>query len=432
MRPYFIFLAVVGCLLLSCNKKNKVADAKDYNEFLNKGAVAAEVKKITQEIDFWQERLEKDTGSYVSMLELASYQFSLFKLTGNIAALRTGDSLLKRSSSKLNDTDPEILFSLSQNSITQHQFRQAAFYNDAADKNQGDRYIIHLLEFDTRMELGQYADAYKSLEALKDKSAFDYLIRKAKWEDHKGNLEGAILLMEQAFEAVRNKKQSLYCWALSNLADMYGHAGRMEESYWAYLDVLKKNPANLYCLKGIAWIVFAHDNNPVEAKRILHYLLSQTSMPDLKLMLAEIAKSENKPEESKQWIHEFLSEVTRPGYGDMYNKHLISIWADEKQHQQKALALAQKEFSNRFTPETCDWLAWTHYQMGNYKEALNWSAAYVYRHTSEPDAMMHTAYIYAANGKKQEAKQLLEECLESSLELGPVASRQIREKLGSL
>lgn len=432
MRHSFFSVAVFSSLLISCSRNDKITAVKDYDEFLKGDPVAAEVKKINLEIGFWRDRLDKDTGSYVNMLELARYQFSLFKLTGSITALREGDSLLKRSSVKLNDTDPEILFSLSQNSITQHQFRQAQYYNESAAKQDGDLYTIRLLQFDTWMELGRYGDANKSLENLKDQSAFDYLVRKAKWEDHKGNLDGAIELMEQAFEKVKDKKKSLYCWALSNLADMYGHAGRIGESYKAHLDVLKNDPANLYCLKGIAWIAFAHDNNAAAARRILQYTLSQADLPDIKLMLAEIAEKERKPEESKQWINEFITDVTKPGYGDMYNKYLINIWAEGKRDQLKALALAKQELRNRFTPETCDWLAWVHYQMGNLKEAFKLSEAYVYKHSSEPDAMMHTAFIYAANGKKQEAKELLQECLESSFELGPVASKEIMDMLASL
>ena len=111
MRHSFFFVAVFSSLLISCSRNDEVTAVKDYNEFLNGNPVAAEVKKINLEIGFWQDRLNKDTGSYVNMLELARYQFSLFKLTGSIRALREGDSLLKRSSAKLNDTDPEILFS---------------------------------------------------------------------------------------------------------------------------------------------------------------------------------------------------------------------------------------------------------------------------------------------------------------------------------
>lgn len=45
---------------------------------------------------------------------------------------------------------------------------------------------------------------------------------------------------------------------------------------------------------------------------------------------------------------------------------------------------------------------------------------------------MHTAFIYAAIGKKEEAKEMFKECLTSSFELGPVATREIELKLQSL
>jgi tetratricopeptide (TPR) repeat protein len=297
---------------------------------------------------------------------------------------------------------------------------------------QGDMYTIRLLQFDASMELGKYNQAYKSLASLKDRSAFDYLIRKAKWEDHRGNLDGAVALMEQAFEKIKDKKKSLYCWTLSNLADMYGHAGRIDESYNAYLNVLEKDPVNLYCLKGIAWIAYAHDNNTAEAKRILQYILTQTVMPDLKLLLAQIAETEGNKSEKQKLLNEFVATVTQPGYGDMYNKYLIEIYAEDLNDHDKAFSLAEKELKNRFTPETCDWMAWTYYNKGEIEKALEYSRSYVYKMTFEPAAAMHTAFIYAANGKTKEARAMLNECLESSFELGPVSVKKIKEKLAAL
>jgi tetratricopeptide (TPR) repeat protein len=340
--------------------------------------------------------------------------------------------LLKKSSEKLNHTNPELLYSLSQTSVAQHQFIQSASYISSAEKAKGDLYTIRLLQFDTYMELGKFAEAYKSLESLKDKESFDYIIRKAKWQDHKGNLSAAITLMEKAFEKVKDKNKDLYCWALSNLADMYGHAGRVQEAYNGYVNVLKKDPANLYCLKGIAWIAYAHDNNTTEAKRILQYILTQTEMPELKLMLAEIAETEGNMQEKQRLINEFVTTVTKHGYGDMYNKYLIKIYTEDTRDYRKALVIAEKELANRFTPEICDWLAWVQYKMGDIKKANETAGGFVANKTFEPDAILHTAYIYAANGKTKEARAMLNECLESSFELGPVLVKQIKEKLASL
>jgi predicted Zn-dependent protease len=432
MKRILILIAAIFTVLSSCTNNHPIVKASDYNNLMHEGIIKEQVKKINQEISFWQNRLKNDSGSFVIMSQIARYQLNLFKLTGSIASLKAGDSLLKISSEKLNHTNPELLYSLSQNSVTQHQFLQSAQYICNAEKAKGDLYTIRLLQFDTYMELGKFAEAYKSLQSLKDKEGFDYQIRKAKWEDHKGNLDNAIVLMEKAIEKVKGKNKNLYCWTLSNLADMYGHAGKVQESYNAYINVLKKDPANLYCLKGIAWIAYAHDNNTAEAKRILQYILTQTEMPDLKLMLAAIAETEGNENEKQRLIKEFVTTVTNRSYGNMYNKYLINIYTEETGEYEKAFAIAEKELNNRFTPETCDWMAWVYYKKGNMDKAMDYSKGYVKEKTFEPDAIMHTAFIYAANNKTKEAKEMLKKCLENSFEIGPVKTKAITEKLQSL
>jgi len=428
-----ILLLILSTLLLSsCTSKKEISNEKDYHKYMQDGLIKKEAEKSVLEINFWENRLQKDTGSYVNMLELAINYLSLFKHTGKIAYLNTGDSLLKRSSAKLNNTNPEILFSLTQNSITQHNFIQAANYTAAAKKLDADMYTIRLLEFDTFMELGKYKEAISSLKTVKDKLSFDYLVRMAKWEDHSGNLEAAIELMETAFKKIKEKNKSLYCWTLSNLGDMYGHAGRIEDAYHAYLNVLKKDPSNLYCLKGIAWITYSHDNKTKEAKEILKFILSQIEMPDLKLVLAEIAETEGDIKTKQDLLLEFITDVTKPGYGDMYNKYLIKIYAEELKNPDVALVLATKELNNRFTPQTCDGIAWAYYNKGHKEKAFEYSRGYVNKYTFEPEALLHSAFIYADNGKKSEAIALFKKCLESEFELGPIAVTQIKSKLSDL
>lgn len=432
MKKVLILLVGTLLVLVSCMNKKDIANPADYTVFLKEGILDQQKKQVSEEINFWQQRLQKDTGSYVNMLQLASANLFSFKLTGDIAALKKGDSLLKVSSAKLNDTDPEILFAISQNSVTQHQFRNAAFYNDAAEKAEGDRFINRLLDFDAGMELGNYNDAKLQLASLSDKSSFDYLIRNAKLEDHNGNLDKAIELMEQAFEKVKDKKKSLYCWTLSNLGDMYGHAGQIKKAYNSYLKVLQKDSSYLYALKGIAWIAYAHDNNTKEAKKILQYLLSQTKTPDFWLTLAEMEEWEGNTEKSNSYKQLFLREVQQPEYGDMYNKYLIQVYTEQVKNYEKALQLAKREVNNRPTPETYDWLAWVYYNKGEKEKAYSIASTYVYGQTFEPDAMLHTGLIFAANQQEEKAREILEECLDSSFELGPLTTKLINEKLADL
>jgi tetratricopeptide (TPR) repeat protein len=428
-----IFLISIVLLTASCNRQKPVASVADYAIFLNKKFIEKDRQTAQQDFSFWQQKLQQDTSSYIYKLELAFQFLHRFKLDGTAQDIHTADSLFAISSAKLNHTNPEIFYSLSQNAITQHRFRDAFAYNQQALKKGGAMYTTNLLHFDAGMELGMYAEAKNKLERIQDKEGLDYLIRKAKYEDHKGNLDGAILLMEKALLEVKDlNKRSPYIWVMSNLADMYGHAGRIQESYNGYLDVLKNDSSNLYCLKGIAWIAYAHDKNSAEAKRILQYILSQTKMPDLYLTLAEIEKYEGNTKAAEKYEQLFLQEAQQPVYGAMYNKYLIDLFAEMPEQLSKAMALANEEVNSRPTPETFDWQAWVYFKKGDIAKAKEITTRYVLNKTFEPDAQLHSAIILAAAGETPKARALLNECLQSSFELGLVTANQINDHLKNL
>ena len=210
---------------------------------------------------------------------------------------------------------------------------------------------------------------------------------------------------------------------------MYGHAGRVKEAYKNYIDILKIDSNYLYALKGIAWISFSHDHNTQEAKRILHYILSQTNLPDLYLLLAEIADWEkNKPEKDK-CINKFLSIVENPSYGNMYNKYLITIYTTEKNDFDRALAIAEKEVNSRPTPETFDWLAWVYYKKGDVAKAYELINKNVIGKTFEPNSLLRIAYILKSHGDSQRSDKIFKECLSSSFELGPMTTAEIKNQL---
>ena len=426
----YILSFSVLIFLFSC-KQQTVTSAKDYESYLNPKHLIEKIELQKNDLSFWQNRLQKDTGSYVDMLEIGYTHLGLFHLSGDITSLKTGDSLIKRASEKLNHTLPNIHQALSQVAITQHQFKNALHHLQQASEK-GSPYTNALLSFDARMETGEYEVANNQINGLRDKKSFDYLIRKAKYEDHKGNLEGAIELMEQAFEKVKDANvTSLYCWAMANLGDMYGHAGRIDDSYKAYLQVLEKDPSYLYALKGIAWIAYSHDKNTNEAKRILNFILTHSNMPDLYLTLAEIEEFEGNENAGKAHMQKFLSTVQQAAYSDMYNKYLIEVYASQNKLNE-ALRIAEKEVSNRPTPETYSLLSWIYLLKGEKQKAFSIYKLHVAKKSFEPDVLYKGGLILAANGQKVEAKKLFNECLDAAYELGPVLSEEIRQQRSKL
>jgi tetratricopeptide (TPR) repeat protein len=384
-----------------------------------------------EDLAFWESRLEKRGMHAVDILQTAKAHLRLFGITGAVDQLLWADSLFRISSERVGHKDPDLLHTMAQTAITRHQFSTAFMYVEQASAVAGDPYVDRLVAFDTDMELGHFRTASARLQSIATKNTFDYLLRKAKLEDHRGNLSAAITLMEEATDKVKNNRP-LYCWALSNLGDMYGHAGRIKDSYASYLAVLKTDPGYVYAWKGMAWIAFSHDRNTADAKRILQYISSQTSMPDIYLTLAEIAAWEGNKEESRRFEKQFLKIVTAPLYGDMYNKYLIDLFTGSFPDFERARQLAEKETTSRSTPETWSWLAWVLYHQGETEEAWAIMNNHVVDRTFEPEIQYKTAQVMIANGMKEDGKKLLKTCLESTFELGPVTEKNIRLQLESL
>jgi tetratricopeptide (TPR) repeat protein len=362
------------------------------------------------------------------MMKLASIHLALFSVDGDVKHITNADSLINSSSAKLNRKDADILFSHAQVTAMKHHFSSASNYTSDAEKAGGALYAVKLLSFDMDMERGEYDNAHSQLSQLGDRNSFDYLIRSAKYSDHSGNLDDAILMMEKAKEKVATNRP-LYLWALSNLADMYGHAGKIKDSYDCYLKVLNLDPSYLYALKGIAWIAYSHDGNTKLSMELLNHIATLSKSPDIFLSVGEIAGAENNFSYQKECERKFIAEVSKPAYGDMYNKYLIDIYLSNDEDPQLALALATREVESRPTPETYSWLARAVLANGDSVKARDIIMQRVLHRTFEPEIIFHSAKVLLVTGQKKVAEELLNECLDSKYELGPAIANEIKTLL---
>jgi hypothetical protein len=192
---------------------------------------------------------------------------------------------------------------------------------------------------------------------------------------------------------------------------------------------LQKDPTYDYTLKGIAWIALSHDRNYTEAKRIITSLASRSRMPEAHLMLAEIAELQQDEQEKNSQLRFFVAMTDNTGYKTMYAKYLAELYAEDLNQPEKSLAIAEDEINNRPTPQSFDLKAWALLHCGREKEALFVAQKYVAGKTFEPDAAYHLGMIYQANGFNKQARIYLKEALESSFELGPSVTRDIKQAL---
>ncbi|WP_035336008.1 tetratricopeptide repeat protein [Dokdonia sp. PRO95] len=421
-------LILTTALFISCSNEDKnILNKADYEKYLQTKN-SKEIAKAEKELSFWNKRIKEDSIQLIELSKSAGMQTKIFQLNASIKQLKDAEKNLTRSALVTNIGKDGKLLALAQNYITQHRFKEAKTLVDSARIVAGGEIkAINLVAFDVAMELGDYEKAEKILTKETDFSDYNYLIRLGKLEDYKGNLDKTIQHMEAAKAIAESSKQKgLQVWVYTNLADYYGHAGRINDAYNHYLKALAIDPSNAYAKKGIAWIAYSYENNPTEALRIIEAIEKDSKSPDYELFKSEIYESTGDEDSAREALNNFLSRVSNPSYGDMYGAYLVEIYASKPETSQQAITLAQKEVNNRPTPMSYDLLAHAYYGNGDYEKALSITQEHVIGKTHEPMAQFHTAQIYKALDMKNELAPVKEELLETSFELGPVTYKEIQ------
>jgi tetratricopeptide (TPR) repeat protein len=400
-----------------------VASQKDYDKYL----VTNAPETTSKYFELWNSKIRLDSMQLTSFGIVGGEYGRYFKETGDISYLKKAERSLKRAVEIASVGRAGYRRSLARNYISQHRFKEALVLANEAREIGTDPKESQYLLFDVHMELGNYRTAEKYLDSTKNMKDFGYLIRLAKWNDYKGDLETTINFMEKAKSlAMESKNKDLIVWSVTNLADYYGHAGRIEDSYDHYLKALEVDANNAYAKKGIAWIVFSHDKNPKEALRILDSITENHKAPDYFLLKAEIADYMGNDLIRLENIHTYFTAIENPSYGQMYNAYNLDVLINETEQFEKALQLAKEEVSNRPTPESYSWLAYSYLKLGNPEKAKEIIDTYVIDQTYEPSLLYMAATVYKANDMGERTNELKQELLGALYELGPGMESEIQ------
>lgn len=416
-------------LIISCKdsasekeQETRISNSEDYNNYL----AVQKARTTSPYFELWNSKITTDSIELPSFTAVAGEYNMFFESTGDIAYLKKAEQALEKAVEVANIDKEKYYRALSRNYISQHRFKEALVYADSAALLSKNIPATQHLLFDVHMELGNYTKADSIKKLFADPEDFNYIIRAAKWNDYKGKLDMTIMFMEKAKEkAEASKNRGQLLWVYSNIADYYGHDGRIQDSYEHYLKTLEIDSSNAYAKKGIAWIAYSKDNNSKEATRILDSVLTGHVSPDYYLLKAEIAEFENDKKAKKTAIDSFWKLANNSAYGNMYNTYKIEMFAEDPSTKKEALTLAEQEVKNRATPETYQLLALANLVNGNKEKALDIINAHVVDKTFEPTALLTMAKVYKANMMPDMVKDIQEELLEAGYEMGPVTLREI-------
>lgn len=424
MKYFYVFWVLV--IFISCKNdeiKEQITNPEEYNSFLSSSNNKT-FKRALSEKEFWSKRLRPDSSGVGELGPLASAYALLFETTGKIGYLKSAEKLYKKAIAISANRKDSYSRSLSQILITQHRFIEAEILLENSYKGKSNKRATQLLLFDVYLELGKYKRADEILGKLKNTNDYNYLIRLAKWNDHLGNLDAAIRNLEKAKNVADSRKsKSLQIWTYTNLADFYGHAGRLKESYNLYIATLQLQADNAYAKKQLSWILYSFEKNTQEAIRILDSVMIHHKAPEYYLLKSEIFALNGETTKSNEMIGDFLNILKNEDYGNMYNSYLIEVYSEK--NPRKALEIAQLEIKNRATPETYSLYAYAQFKAGNKKEALQIIINHVEGKTVNPRALYFSVLIFNANKKHEKVTMLKQELLNASFELGPIKVNKI-------
>ena len=426
-------LIAVMVLFTACQQSQpeNIVQRSDYLPYLQLMEEHFQVADgLGSQLQFWNQKLQYQPKSHLYQMRKATLLVQRFKQSGDIRDIHESDSILQIANDITNEGTVGVFHSLGTNAFSRHSIKEALTYLDKAWTLGEEKQTTILMMVDVYMELGQFEAAQDILNVVKNKSSFEYLIRLSRIRDQAGDLTGAIENMEKAFNRIRNNPdKEMYCWALANLGDMYGHAGEIHEAYNSYLRVLKKDPTYIRALKGIAWVAYAHDHNLTFSSEILSFLKQVSSSPDQLLWEAEFAAFTGNDARNKQMLMRFYQLASDKRYENMYNLHRSQIASELLSDYKLGIDLALKEVAERPTPQSYDLLAWNYLQMGKPQKAYEVVVNHIEGRSQEPEILYHQGAIYLANGKIKKGKHYLKMALESAFELGPVTSRRIKQLL---
>lgn len=390
-------------------------------------ASEAMLPKLNSDLDFWQNKVKQSPDQYIYHVRLAAAHSQRFQLLGHIDDLLMAGGLLDEASRHTPANQRSgVLRMLAQNYISRHEFCLAENVMKQAEALEDGERDNALILFDLAMEMGQDKKAKAILVKLSSVPDFQYLIRRAKWEDKNGNLDGAILWLKDAASLAQKQCDvASLIWAYTNLGDFYGHAGEVDKYRNYHQKALKLQPDNWYAKRALVWADYVEMKDYAKTSQDLETLEVAHVDPSILLWKSDLAKLQHDENKHMKYLEEFVIKASDPRYGRMYHTYLSDIFCQpEFLDGKQALSLARAEVDERPTAESYSLLVQAFIVNGYNKQAAQVSENFVLGRTEEPKALLR---LVKMNTFDTDMQNRVKEVLEGAFfELGPAYEENYR------
>lgn len=264
---------------------------------------------------------------------------------------------------------------------------------------------------DAYVELGQYEQAVATAQAMVDlRPNLASYTRVSYLRELHGNVEGAIMAMEQAVQAgVPGQEETL--WTLVQLGNLHFNRGDWERAQKVYEEALFAQEDYVYALAGIAKVQAARGEYE-QAIVIYESLVNRLPVVEFVVALGELYEVTDKlAEAEKQYELVGVIQQLNESAGMNVDLELALFNADHQINPTQTVQQAQAAYERRPSVHAADVLAWALYQNGEYATAWERSQEALRLGTQDGLMYYHAGMIAHALGNIPTAIQHLQQAL---------------------
>lgn len=282
-----------------------------------------------------------------------------------------------------------------------HRFQEAEGIARRMAETRGAPFDYGLLG-DALMEQGRLNEAVEAYQKMIDlKPGPHSYTRVAHIRWLKGDLEGAIEMMRKAAAAMSPRDTEASAWAYTRLALYELQAGSVKgaERACGVALQLQKDYAPALLARGR---VLLAENRNAEAVQLMQQAESMNPLPEYRWLLAEGLRAVERTDEALA----VEDGLRRSGAAEDPRTFALFL-ATRGEQPETALLLVEREVKSRVDVFTLDALAWSLASAGRVSEARDPMRRALAEGTKDARLFYHAGTIAALDGRKQEARLML-------------------------
>ncbi len=403
---YYIFIITT---LLLCSIQSKAGE-----DVKNLYAPSYKYDLIKSELNFWQKRSAKLHPVY-DLKEAKTY-LDLFMIDGNMEHLIAAENLLDAVINAYDQTSAKVFRMRAGIRMKQHRFCDALEDLLVAEIMSDDLILTEAMLFDVYFELSDDEQALFYLDKLAKRGGFEFLIRKARFEDSIGNLDGAIESLESCFALIAPNDLTKRAWLYSNLGDFYGHKENIARSADYYRKALHINSEDWHSMKGLAWIAYSGEGDYEKALSILNRVTDDFDIPAINLLEAEILDMKGLKDEASELRNGFMASLESEHYYSSYASYVFKN-VDSETDLKLLESISQYELSQNPSPSAFLRRAQLLNALGKIDKARLLIDDQVLGKTGEPLALYQSLKII--DDSHPDYSEINSEVRDAAYELGP-------------